>query len=131
VIRQSIRSESGFSLIEVVIAAGLLVTALVSLAQLFAIAARSNSSARVATVSAILAAAKVEELRSVAFAMDESGTDYVEGSYFRRWRVRQLVSNPNIFVIEVAAGPIAANSLGDERRPGEAWLATAKTRTAR
>ena len=45
----SFNNESGFSLVEVMIATGLLATAIVSLAQLFALSTQTNISSRSTT----------------------------------------------------------------------------------
>jgi prepilin-type N-terminal cleavage/methylation domain-containing protein len=65
--------ESGFSLLEVLIASSLLAGALVSLAQLFSLAVRSNVTSREITYAATLAAQKVEELRSLDWSFDAAG----------------------------------------------------------
>ena len=56
--------SGGFSLIEVLVATALLVTAVASLAQLLALATRANAAAGDMTVATVLAAQKVEELRA-------------------------------------------------------------------
>jgi hypothetical protein len=66
-------SESGFSLIEVLVATGLLATAVVSLAQLFALSTRSNIGARNIGYTSILAEQKVEELRALSWGFDSQG----------------------------------------------------------
>jgi Tfp pilus assembly protein PilV len=65
--------ESGFSLIEVMVATGLLVTALVTLAQLFVISTRSNLGSHNTTYASVLAEQKLEELRSLAWGYDTQG----------------------------------------------------------
>jgi type II secretory pathway pseudopilin PulG len=69
----SFNSESGFSLIEVMVASGLLVTALVTLAQLFVISTRSNLGSHNTTYAAVLAEQKLEELRALAWGYDTQG----------------------------------------------------------
>ena len=66
-------NQSGFSLAEVLVATGLLTAALVSLAQLFAIAIQSNNSARTSTYASVLAQQKLEQLRALAWGFDEVG----------------------------------------------------------
>jgi prepilin-type N-terminal cleavage/methylation domain-containing protein len=66
-------NQSGFSLAEVLVATGILATALVSLAQLFAIAVQSNTSARDTTFSTVLAQQKLEQLRALSWGFDELG----------------------------------------------------------
>ena len=65
--------ESGFSLMEVMVATGLLVTALVTLAQLFVISTRSNIGSHNTTYAAVLAEQKLEELRALAWGYDTQG----------------------------------------------------------
>jgi type II secretory pathway pseudopilin PulG len=62
--------ESGFSLIEVLIATGLLAFALVSVAQLFALSTRNNVAARYSTLSSMLAEQKMEQLRALTWGFD-------------------------------------------------------------
>jgi prepilin-type N-terminal cleavage/methylation domain-containing protein len=66
-------SDSGFSLLEVLIATVMLATAVVSLAELFAIATRSNLASRGTTYASILAAQKLEELRALTWGFDRDG----------------------------------------------------------
>lgn len=67
------RAEAGFSLIEVIVATGLLATALVSLAQLFAIAQATNAAARNSTLTMVLAEQKIEQLRALQYTFDRVG----------------------------------------------------------
>lgn len=66
-------SHAGFTLLETVVATGVLVTALAGLAQLFALTARSTREA--GDLGAVLSAAqdKLETLRSVAFGYGPLG----------------------------------------------------------
>jgi prepilin-type N-terminal cleavage/methylation domain-containing protein len=67
------RGERGFSLVEVIVATGILVVALVSLAQLFTIAVRANIASRTTTDATVLAQQKVEELRALTWGFDLQG----------------------------------------------------------
>ena len=67
------KSEAGFSLVEVLVATGLLATALVALAQLFAIATATNAAARNSTVTMVLAEQKIEQLRALQYTFDRAG----------------------------------------------------------
>jgi hypothetical protein len=71
--KSSFNNESGFSLVEVMVASGLLATALIALAQLFAISTTANLSARHSTYAALLAEHKLEELRSLTWGFDRDG----------------------------------------------------------
>lgn len=65
--------DDGFSLVEVIVAACLLAVALCTLAQLFVIGIQSNLDARRMTEATVLAQQKLEELRSLAWGIDEHG----------------------------------------------------------
>jgi type II secretory pathway pseudopilin PulG len=67
------RSEAGFTLIEVCVATGILIAAVVALAQMFAVATKTNTSARQTTYAAVLADQKIEELRGLTWGFDTSG----------------------------------------------------------
>jgi type II secretory pathway pseudopilin PulG len=72
--------ERGFSLIETLIAIGLLIVVAVSLAQLFAIGQRSNARARDSSMSSMLAAAKMEQIRSLSWGFDLAGQPLTDRS---------------------------------------------------
>jgi len=65
--------QLGFSLIEVLVALALIVILLTSVAQLFAFATASNVAARARAAAALLAEAKLEELRELSFGFDRQG----------------------------------------------------------
>lgn len=67
------RAEAGFSIIEVLVATGLLASALVALAQLFAIATATNAAARSSTITMLLAEQKIEQLRALQYTFDRAG----------------------------------------------------------
>ena len=67
------RSEHGFSLIELLIAVGLLSVVLASLAQLFTLSVAANTAARIRTTQSLLAGQKLEQLRGLAFGFDVNG----------------------------------------------------------
>jgi type II secretory pathway pseudopilin PulG len=131
-----IRAERGFSLVEVLLASVILIVALLSLAQLLALATTANADAGRATFAAVLAADKLEELRastwesvrrqageSVDF-LDHSGRPVERASaaiYGRRWLIDPLASNPdNALVIQVIVSG----------RRDEARIAAVRTRRA-
>ena len=66
------RAEAGFSIIEVLVATGLLASALVALAQIFAIATSANAAARNSTITMMLAEQKIEQLRALQFTFDRA-----------------------------------------------------------
>jgi len=67
------RTDSGFSLVEVLVALGLIAGALVALAQLFAISTESNLASRTTTYAVALAEQKLEELRALTYGFDAGG----------------------------------------------------------
>jgi type II secretory pathway pseudopilin PulG len=71
--RRSRRAEAGFSIVEVMVATGLLASALVALAQLFAIATSTNVAARSSTLTMMLAEQKIEQLRALQYTFDRAG----------------------------------------------------------
>lgn len=109
--RRSPKSEGGFSLIEVVIATGVLVTGVAAVLHLFIIATRATVDARDATYATVLALQKIEELRAAPFPEPGNATDYVSARgallpdgprgalYERRWTVEPLPAQPADTVI--------------------------------
>ena len=71
--RPATASASGFSLVEVLVATALLATAIVTLAQLFAISTRTNLGSHNSTFATVLAQQKLEELRSLSWGFDRQG----------------------------------------------------------
>jgi type II secretory pathway pseudopilin PulG len=67
------KSESGFSLVETLVATALLAVSLVALAELFGVAAKSNASARTGSFAAVLAEQKIEQLRALTWGFDSLG----------------------------------------------------------
>src|SRR5436190_2030919 len=63
----------GFSIIEVLMATALMVTAVASLAQLFALSTTRNKSAKNTTFAAVLAQQKMEQLRALTWGFDALG----------------------------------------------------------
>ena len=115
-----LRSERGFSLVEVLIASTILIVALLSLAQLLSLATAANAAARRATFSTVLAAEKLEELHTLPWesVRRQAGEsiDYLDrygrpvesaaaATYGRRWLIDPLPEDPNnSVVIQVFVG---------------------------
>jgi hypothetical protein len=149
-----IRDEEGFSLLETLIACGLMVTALVSLAQLFSLSVRSNASSRDTSLAVTLATQKLEVLRVAPWAFDatgvargspgtdglSSGVDYVDragrvvsrgsAAFVREWWVDALTAAPDRTIsVEVAVAPAGGRAVRrDARLPGEVRLLSLRTR---
>jgi type II secretory pathway pseudopilin PulG len=66
-------SQSGFSLIETIVATGILATSVVALAQMFAISVQNNRNARTGSYATTLAEQKMEQLRGLTYGFDNIG----------------------------------------------------------
>src|SRR5688500_16344509 len=71
--KSSTSSSAGFTLIEVVIAMGLLTVVSLGVAQLFAASTKANLAARSRTSTTALAEQKIEQLRSLTWGFDTAG----------------------------------------------------------
>ncbi len=71
--KSSFSSSRGFSLVEVMIAMGLLTIVSLGVAQLFAVATRANQVAKGQTSTTALAEQKLEQLRSLTWGYDTEG----------------------------------------------------------
>ena len=74
------RDAAGFTLIEVAVSAALIVTAVAGIAQLTTIAMDACRAGRARTVTATIAAQKMEQLRSLVWATDAAGGVLSDGS---------------------------------------------------
>lgn len=63
----------GFSLLEAIVASGLMAGALAALGQMFAISVANNRSARAASYATVLAEQKMEQLRGLTWGFDAQG----------------------------------------------------------
>jgi Tfp pilus assembly protein PilV len=107
---RAIERHDGFSLIEAVLASGVLAVGVLALAQLFAVATNAFAAAERMTSAAILAAQKIEELRSLPCCAPAEGIDRI-GAYTRAWSVQPLAAGPDAAVtieVEVAPGGVRA-----------------------
>ncbi len=68
-----IAGEGGFSLIEVLVAAVILMTGLIAVAQMFITSTHQNMEARRVTTTAVLAQQKIEQLRALTWGYDDFG----------------------------------------------------------
>ena len=71
--RGFVTSEAGFSLLEAIIATGLMAGALAGLGQMFALSISNNLSARAGTYATVLAEQKMEQLRGLTWGFDTLG----------------------------------------------------------
>jgi type II secretory pathway pseudopilin PulG len=143
--------ERGFSLIETVVAAGIVAGAFAAVAQMFALSIAHNNSARAGSAATVLAGQKMEQLRGLTWGVDlyEGGAlgsslvgfaDYADQAgnilgaggnmppgtvYIRRWLVAAMPSKPDVLVLQVMVTKPSATSAVDAAR-----LVTLRPRTA-
>ena len=98
------RDERGFSLIEVVIAVGLLAVLSIGIAELFGMATKANYQAKGQTSTALLAVEKMEQLRALGWGFDQ-------GPNALGLPVSDLVT-------DLTVDPSAAGGLGLNPSPG-------------
>ena len=133
--------QRGFSLLETIIATGLIVAALVTLAHLLAIGVQAGAAARIRTTSALLAGRKMEELRArtweAVLGDGRESAEYFDGkgsrvcgdapmpcgsaAYACRWSAEPAAFNAKVLVIEVDVAAIAT-------RAGSTTLVSARSR---
>ena len=135
-------AESGISLIEVLLATGLLIASIAAVAHVFALASRANAEAQYTTYATVLAAQKMEELRAAPFPAgtvdavdyaDAFGTVLIGGGgspqamYERHWTIEPLPTALDTAAITVtvtrrgappAAGQVRLITLRARGRPG-------------
>jgi Tfp pilus assembly protein PilV len=73
IVSRSCGDECGFSLLEAIIASGLMAGALAALGQMFAISVANNRSARAASYATVLAQQKMEQLRGLTWGFETLG----------------------------------------------------------
>ena len=111
-------ASDGFTLVEAIVAAGLLVTAALGTAQLFALATSQNAFARQQLIMSGLASAKIERLAAAGIAGAGEGAETIVESgrsYQCRWRIVEVPGyGPEAFAVTVVVSP-AAGAGGDVR----------------
>jgi type II secretory pathway pseudopilin PulG len=148
------RTERGTTLVEAVVAIGILAGAVVALAGLSSIAIRNAAIARERTMATVLALQKIEALcRDVssspvspanAWSVDTPGyLEYLDaygnviggdrsGAYVRRWSATPLPSDANLLAVRVDVAPCrtppGSAQCGDE--VSHARLACVRSRVA-
>ena len=71
--KYNFNKQSGFTLIETLVATGILAVSLTALAQMFAISVQNNLVARNSSYTSILAVQKMEQLRGLTYGFDTLG----------------------------------------------------------
>ena len=139
-------AESGFSLVEVLVAAGVLAGAVATLLHVFIFATRAQADAHSVTVAAMLATQKMEELRALPLSpepldvvdyADARGRMLADGAgaarfYERRWTTHPSSMARGAVVVTVTVMRPGAPGIGSVRlitlrsRPGTALTAEAE-----
>jgi len=104
------RSPEGFTLVEAVVASGLLVTAALGTAQLFALATSQHAFARQQLIMSGLASAKLDTLVASIPAAGEGADAIADAgrSYHCRWQIVQVPGyGAEAFAITVIVSPVA------------------------
>ncbi len=130
-------TQTGFTLIEIVVATTLVATAVAALAQLIAIGARQAVANRRALEAIVAAESKLEELRALSWtfslenlspsppgALDSDVSGFFDrtGALTRRWAIAPLGADPNTRTISVCAYRLLASPIA------EACVTTVRTR---
>jgi len=145
--RRDLCCDSGFTLVETIVATGLLAGALVSLAQMLALSVASTRASRATSSATILAQQMTEQLIAETTAgsidyVDDAGNSLGGGVtpppnavYVRRATVDPLPIHPNAVVIQVAVAGVTTGRVSNGGRPArpfdEVHLTTITTRKAR
>lgn len=111
--------DRGFALLDALFASALLVAGVLALMQIITLAARANETARRLTIGSILAAQKLEELRSVEWRVPDGGTDGV-GEFRREWSVLPLdadAAHTAVIDVRVTPGAVRFVTLRVRDRP--------------
>lgn len=97
-------NPQGFSLVDALIASLILAIAIASLAQLIVAGTKANDASGRATVATLLAAEKIEDLRSAPSAsFGATGSDSPRPGFTREWSVSPAAPDPaNLAIVEVA-----------------------------
>ncbi len=86
----------------VLLAAAILASAVLSLAQVIAFAIKTTAAAGRMTDAALLVSQKVEDLRAASWGELQSGTDSPAAGFTRVWTITPLAADPdNVAVLEV------------------------------
>ena len=139
--------QSVVHLVEVLIAASLLAAVCVSLPHAFSGAVRANLAAANVTWTLVLAAQKVEEIRSQPFPepgaqesydlLDARGRPVDDAgrvpAYIRKWRTEPFAAAPDrtvLIMVTVSPYRSSVGNVGDVAGPGTTRLVTLRTRKA-
>ena len=100
------KSESGFSIVEVIFATGILATAVVALAQMFTISVQNNVNAKTGSYTTTLAEQKMEQLRGLTYGFDTIGLPLTDTTTDTTSPTLQILS-PSAAMISTSASVIS------------------------
>lgn len=110
------RHDRGFALLEVIVAAALLVTLAAGTSRIVAAAVREGHASRLRALAMVAAAGKIEELRSVRPGDVIGGLDCLDAAgrivgaglpppgsavFVRRWSVQPVEGDPDVLAVRV------------------------------
>jgi Tfp pilus assembly protein PilV len=143
----TVAREQGSSLVEALVAALVMSTGVLTMAQLLSIATATNLAARRSTVAMIIAEQKLEELRTLPWqylqassssTLQQNTDGYVDyiGIYTRRWSIEPVSSIPDsalvIHVLVTTPNDESRVARGDvSRLRGQARIVTVRARRGR
>ena len=108
--------DRGFSLIEALVASGLLAVGVLALGQLLVVSARAATAARQVTIAATLAAGKVEALRAAA-AGRRARRRADRSAYTRTWSVAPFAAAAVLIKVGVEPGGVRLVALDARLAP--------------
>jgi len=147
--------DRGFTLVEVLVALSILIVAALATAQMMSAAALAINATRTHTITAGLAAQRMEQLLAVEWtslvptppnALDENVAGCVEfldrdgrvvgtgvtptgeAAFVRRWAIAAPAEAPDARVLSVLVRALASDLAGARGHPGEARLLTVRAR---
>jgi type IV pilus assembly protein PilV len=82
-----LRNHKGFTLVEILVAMGILTIALLGLVSVTVMVVKGNSFSKTLTTATTLAKDKMEQLKNTGYDSMAGGTDTAESVYTRTWTV--------------------------------------------
>ena len=121
------RSSSGFTLVEVLIAMTIVTTIAAAIAPLFVVATADVRDARIDTLALFSATQKMEQLRAGPATAGETGQEFLPDGLIRRWSAQPAAVDPaNTLILSVSVD-LVGHSAGQS---GHVLLLSIRTRHA-
>jgi type II secretory pathway pseudopilin PulG len=127
---RSLAAEGGFSLVEVLVAAAILMTGLIAVAQMFVASTNQNMESRRVTTTGVLAQQKIEQLRALAWGFDEFGLPVSD--YSSNVTITPPASSGGVGLQASPGGTLDTSTTGyvDYLNQYGAWIGTGTTAPA-